>query len=199
MRPFSAALLAGSAAAAPCAPAQFWVNYAESPSSMRVSWATACASASTVAYGTSPAALTQTVTGPAGAQYTAPFYTSPFIHHATVTGLQLGTTYYYQVGDQTSGLSAVMNFSSHPGTGAAMPHTFAIIGDPGQTANSASTFAHVSASSSDSVVIVGDLSYADSDQPRWDSFQALIAPLTAHLPTMVMVGVRWRAGNRVRC
>ena len=37
-------------------------------------------------------------------------------------------------------------------------------------------------------MIVGDLSYADSDQPRWDSWQNLIQNMSAALPTLVQVG-----------
>jgi hypothetical protein len=126
--------------------------------------------------------------GPAPTQYTAPFYTSPYLYHATLTGLAPGQQYYYKVGDATSGYAAVLPFISHPGVGAALPHTFALVGDPGQTANSASTFEHVRVSSSNSIVIVGDLSYADQDESRWDSWGVLVANISSSLPTMVQVG-----------
>ena len=157
----SFAFLGAAASAAPCAPEQFFINYAEKPSQMRVSWATACESTSTVSFGLSPSSL-KAVVGPAPTQYTAPFYTSPYLHHTTLEGLNPSTVYYYTVGDATSGVSNVFNFTSHPGVGPNIPHTFAIMGDPGQTDNSASTYAHIAASTADSAVIVGDLSYADS-------------------------------------
>ena len=37
-------------------------------------------------------------------------------------------------------------------------------------------------------MIVGDLSYADSDQPRWDSWANLISNMSSQLPTMTQVG-----------
>ncbi len=41
-----------------------------------------------------------------------------------------------------------------------------LIGDLGQTENSAQTLDHLTASNPDSVINVGDLSYADGYQPR---------------------------------
>jgi hypothetical protein len=145
MKLLAAAALVGTAAAAPCAPAQQFINYADAPDQMRISWSTACAATAAVSYGTSPTAM-QTVTGPAPAQYTAPLYTSPYIYHVTLKGLTPGATYYYQVGDSTSGQSDVLTFTAHPGVGAEIPTTVAVIGDPGQTSNSASTYGHVSVS-----------------------------------------------------
>ena len=175
-------------AAAACAPEQVFINYAEAPSIMRVSWATPCEASATVAYGPSPAALTQTATGPAPSRYTGPFYTSPYLYHVNVTGLAPGSLVFYQVGDAISGKSPVYNFSSHPGVGPRLQHKFAVIGDLGQTANSASTLAHVASGTSNSIMIVGDLSYADADQTRWDSWGALISPLASSLPLMAQVG-----------
>lgn len=42
-----------------------------------------------------------------------------------------------------------------------------LIGDIGQTENSAETLDHLTASNPDSVINVGDLSYADGYQPRY--------------------------------
>jgi hypothetical protein len=156
MRAASVACLFAGSLAAPCAVEQVFINYAESPSQMRVSWATACAASAAVSYGPSPTSLSSHTTGPAPARYTAPFYTSPYIYHVTLSGLTPGSLYYYQVGDATSG-SAIYNFTAHPGVGPSIAHTFAVVGDPGQTNNSASTFQHVLSSTSDSVMIVGDL------------------------------------------
>jgi hypothetical protein len=118
-------------------------------------------------------------------------YTSPYLYHVNVTGLTPGTQYYYQVGDSTSGLSDIFSFTAHPGVGADIPHTFAIVGDLGQTANSQSTVQHIMdrKPAVDSVMHVGDLSYADSDEPRWDSWGQLVQPLAATTPYMVQVCV----------
>ena len=47
---------------------------------------------------------------------------------------------------------------------------FSVVGDPGQTSNSANTFDHMLAEvpRAHAAVIVGDLSYADRDEPRWE-------------------------------
>ena len=140
-----AASLAGAAFAAPCTPEQIFINYADAPDQMRVSWATACKATAVVAFGSSPSSL-QPVTGPAPAQYKAPLYTSPYIYHVTLTGLTPGAKYYYSVGDSTSGVSEVLSFTAHPGIGAEIPTIVAVIGDPGQTSNSASTYGHVAVS-----------------------------------------------------
>ncbi len=156
---------------------------------MRVSWATACAATSVVNYGTTPSMGTKTTGYKPDAQYTMGSYTSPYIYHVHLQGLTPGTDYYYQVGDSTSGVSQVYKFTSHPGVGPEVPHVFAIVGDLGQTNNSASTVAHIQSSGRvNSVMHVGDLSYADSDEPRWDSWQNLIQPLSATTPYMVQVG-----------
>lgn len=117
-------------------------------------------------------------------------YTSPYLYHVNVTGLTPATQYYYQVGDSTSGLSDIFSFTSHPGVGADLTHTFAIVGDLGQTNNSQSTVKHIMdrKPAIDSVMHVGDLSYADSDEPRWDSWVNLVQPLAATTPYMVQVG-----------
>ena len=156
---------------------------------MRISYATACAAASLVSYGLTPA-CGSTATGAAPTQYTSLGYTSPYLHHVTLTGLGLNTLYYYTVGDATSGASTVRNFTSHPGVGAAVtasdgsPFVMALIGDAGQTDNTASTFNHIAARvpRPSMIMHVGDLSYADSDEPRWDSWGQLVESVASVIP-----------------
>ncbi|CAN0575670.1 unnamed protein product, partial [Ectocarpus sp. 12 AP-2014] len=40
----------------------------------------------------------------------------------------------------------------------------------------------------DLVLHAGDLSYADCDQPRWDSFMRMLDPVASRLPWMVAAG-----------
>jgi hypothetical protein len=135
-----------------------------------------------------------TTTGPAASTYTLGSYTSPYLYHVPLAGLTPNTVYFYTVGDATSGVSPVANFTSHPGVGPAVtnpdgsPFTIAVIGDLGQTDNSASTVAHVLAGASNMVMHVGDLSYADSLETRWDSWGVLLSPLSSTLPYMTQVG-----------
>lgn len=42
-----------------------------------------------------------------------------------------------------------------------------MVGDLGQTEDSVSTLEHMAASAPHSMLMVGDLSYADGYQPRW--------------------------------
>lgn len=182
-----AALVAATAAAS-CAPSQFWVHYTQTPSEMAVSWATTCQADTLVQYGTQPGNLSLTVEGNS-TTYSAFFYTSPFLHHAIVQGLPLNSPVYYRVGSTQSGWSDVMNFTSHPGVGGKMSMLFAVVGDLGQTANSVDTMQHMMANPAiQAIVHAGDLSYADDDEPRWDSFQEMTAPYSQSMPWMVSVG-----------
>ncbi len=60
------------------------------------------------------------------------------------------------------------------------------MGDVGQTANSAATLDHLAASAPTSVLNVGDLSYADGHQPRWDSYGRLMQASAALVPQMTI-------------
>ena len=161
---------------------------------MMISWATECKAGSSVQYGDSPSSLTKTVLGPAGSTYTLGQYTSPYLYHVPLTDLTPNTQYYYTVGDAASGFSAALSFWSHPGVGVGVtapdgsPFTVAVIGDLGQTNNSLSTVEHVLGGVSNMVMHIGDLSYADSIEARWDSWGVLVAPLASTIPYMVQVG-----------
>ena len=62
------------------------------------------------------------------------------------------------------------------------------VGDLGQTEWTASTLKHVDKSDYDVFLIPGDLSYADSQQPLWDSFGRLVEPYASKRPWMVTEG-----------
>ena len=111
-----------------------------------------------VNFGTSQGSLSP-VTGDAPTTYTSGSYTSPYIYHVTLDGLTPGATYFYTVGDATSGVSPIMTFKAHPGKALVPGFVQAIIGDLGQTVNSESTIQHVQANPDISFVMhVGDLS-----------------------------------------
>ena len=173
-------------------PEQLSLALGATPDVMVVSWLTNGTGAqSIVRFGTSSGVLTQTATGAAGVAYKCGGYTSGAIHMVSLTGLSPATRYYYEVGAAGAG-SSERSFVSSPGIGAIYPYTLGAIGDLGQTANSAATVAHILASSASSTFITGDLSYADSDQPRWDSYQRLVENLSSSMPYMVA------SGNHVR-
>ena len=63
-----------------------------------------------------------------------------------------------------------------------------LIGDLGQTENSAQTLEHLTATGAASVINVGDLSYADGYAPRWDSYMRLTAPHTQRVAWALIEG-----------
>jgi hypothetical protein len=184
--------------------------------------------ASVVRYGTSPngtyafntsngytTSYTQVYTG-FGNSNPALNYSSPLIHHVTLTNLTPNTTYYYQCGDPALGLSGQFNFTTLPPVGT-YPLRIGVIADVGQTANSSDTYTHLLADSPQVVVFVGDFAYSDDSltngtqnynlttgtlqatinpnpspigtyQPRWDSLYRLAQPVFSTIPLMSCAG-----------
>jgi acid phosphatase type 7 len=68
-----------------------------------------------------------------------------------------------------------------------------VLGDLGQTFNSLSTLQHYEKTGGQTVLFVGDLSYADryehNDGIRWDSWGRLVERSTAYQPWI------WNSGN----
>jgi hypothetical protein len=168
------------------------VSFGNTPDQAFVSWATTCSASTQVKWGTTSGAQNNLAAGNQS-QYTfnGAAYTSPFLHHVLLSGLPPNTPIFYSVGGDASGFSPVMSFTSHPGYGLqANGSYFAVIGDLGQTSNSVDTVNHIVASPHPFTAMIhaGDLSYADSDEPRWDSWQQMVAPLASSLPWMTVVG-----------
>ena len=131
--------------------------------------------------------------------YSAGTYLSGALHRATMGPLDPGVPYSYSVGDPERGWSTAFNFTAPlaPGTGAsAAPYTLAVVGDLGQTADSADTLAAIvsrglggpAPGAVQSVLNVGDLSYADGFQDRWDTFGRLVEPLASRVFHAVIEG-----------
>ncbi|KAL4087282.1 hypothetical protein PRIC1_013179 [Phytophthora ramorum] len=161
---------------------------------MTVSWATEVKTTkSTVRYGLDKDALStvQQAEEPCE-QYDFCTYTSPWLHHVTIPGDKLvaDTTYYYQCGDETGGWSPVYSFKTAVPVGSEAPQTFGVIGDLGQTEYSEETIRHLAGlqSKMSMIVCAGDLSYADSEQYRWDRWGKLVEPLIARMPWMISAG-----------
>ena len=115
------------------------------------------------------------------ANYTTPscFYTSPTIHNIALPALSPGEVYEYRVGGRT------FEFRAPPSTSSDSV-TFGVVGDLGQTLNSTATIAGLLAAAKavtiDTLLHAGDLSYADGNGYRWDSYGRLIEPLASMLP-----------------
>ncbi|KAG2769481.1 hypothetical protein JG687_00005691 [Phytophthora cactorum] len=161
---------------------------------MTISWATYVkTAASSVRYGLSKddLSIVQQSEEPCE-QYDFCSYTSPWLHHVTIPGdkLEPNTDYYYQCGDEIGGWSTVYSFKTAVPVGSEAPQTFGVIGDLGQTEYSEQTIRHLAGyhSKMSAIVCAGDLSYADSEQYRWDRWGKLIEPLIARMPWMVAPG-----------
>ncbi|KAJ1698400.1 hypothetical protein LUZ63_006912 [Rhynchospora breviuscula] len=157
-----------------------------------VSWVTPDEPGSSVVlYGTSKHNLDKMETGK-HTQYKYYNYTSGFIHHCTIRHLKFDTKYYYAVGiGQTV---RKFWFKTPPEVGPDVPYTFGIIGDLGQTYDSNTTLSHYESNrKAETVLYVGDLSYADNypdhDNNRWDSWARFVERSTAYQPWI------WTAGN----
>ncbi|CAL8470424.1 g9966 [Coccomyxa elongata] len=150
-------------------------------------------SSSIVRFGASSGDYTR-ITAGNNTCYEADDYVSGALHHVVLGvgpegPLLPDTTYYYTCGDPDLGMSPEFSFRTPPVTGpTSFPYRLGLIGDIGQTENSAETLDHLTASSPDSVINVGDLSYADGYQPRWDSWGRLIAPHTSRFAWAVIEG-----------
>ena len=71
-------------------------------------------------------------------------YSSPLFHHVVLSDLAPSTTYFYQVGDTTYGLSSEYNFTSPPKVGnTTYPFVLGVVADPGLTINTTVTIQHL--------------------------------------------------------
>lgn len=100
------------------------------------------------------------------------------------------TAIYYRVGDISRDVwSEQHSFTTAPLIGTnALPYRLGLLGDLGQTENSVSTLAHLQAQNAHSVMFVGDLSYADGYQPRWDSWGRMVSSHTSNTVWMFTEG-----------
>ncbi|XP_047327789.1 purple acid phosphatase 2-like [Impatiens glandulifera] len=120
-------------------------------------------------------------------------YTSGFIHHCTILNLEFDTKYYYKIG---IGLTTrTFWFTTPPQVGPDVPYTFGLIGDLGQSFDSNMTITHYehNPTKGQTVLFVGDLSYADNypnhDNVRWDTWGRFTERTVAYQPWI------WTAGN----
>ncbi|KAJ4962856.1 hypothetical protein NE237_022795 [Protea cynaroides] len=120
-------------------------------------------------------------------------YTSGYIHHCTIKNLKFHTKYYYEVG--IGHTVRKFWFRTPPRVGPDVPYTFGLIGDLGQTYDSNQTLTHYESNpvKGQTVLFVGDLSYADNypfhDNVRWDTWGRFVERSAAYQPWI------WTAGN----
>ncbi|XP_064999200.1 phosphoenolpyruvate phosphatase-like isoform X1 [Musa acuminata AAA Group] len=156
-----------------------------------ISWVTESETGtSEVLYGTEEHKYEQIAQGTT-TNYTFYNYKSGFIHHCLVDGLKYNTKYHYKIG--TGASAREFWFQTPPEIDPDVPYVFGVIGDLGQTFNSLSTLEHYMETGGQTVLFVGDLSYADryeyNDGVRWDSWGRLVEKSAAYQPWI------WTAGN----
>lgn len=119
-------------------------------------------------------------------------YTSGFIHHCTIKKLKYNTKYHYEVGIGHTVRS--FWFMTPPEVGPDVPYTFGLIGDLGQSYDSNVTLTHyeLNPTKGQTVLFVGDLSYADTypdhDNVRWDTWGRFVERSVAYQPWIWTVG-----------
>jgi hypothetical protein len=125
-------------------------------------------------------------------QYQFYNYTSGFIHHVVIAGLEFNTKYYYKIGHGTDGAREFF-FTTPPAPGPDTPYTFGAIGDLGQTYDSAATLEHYLQSYGQAVLYLGDLAYQDNYpfhyQVRYDTWSRFVERSAAYQPYL------WTSGN----
>ena len=119
-------------------------------------------------------------------------YTSGRIHRVALSGLKANSVYNYSLhGDDASVQRQFKTLpSSKPlGKDERYPFTFGVIGDLGQTLDSEQTVRHLHADESIQVILhAGDMSYADTNGGRWDSYGLKVEPLASRVQWMVCPG-----------
>jgi hypothetical protein len=181
-----------------CSVSQVHLAQGINPSSMTISWLTMDDCFSDVIYGKNELNLENKVHG-SSITYESfykkadiqKYYKSGYIHHVLLTDLEPLTRYYYQCGDLfLKIISKILTFKTLPKIGDTTNNLiFGVLGDIGQTIHSVSTINHlINEPNINMILHTGDLSYADCDQPLWDSYGVMIEPLSSFLPWMVCAG-----------
>jgi len=165
---------------------QIHINQGTNPSEMIISWVTTnFNSLSQVLYGISETSLTELVNGNY-TSYTAGNYKSGAIHHVKLISLKPLTQYYYKCGDinnqQTSG---ILSFKTLPAVGSFTSFSMGILGDLGNTIDSQTTVQHILSNNEINMILhAGDLSYANCNQPLWDSYGIMVSTLASKIAWM---------------
>ncbi|PKA56335.1 putative inactive purple acid phosphatase 24 [Apostasia shenzhenica] len=125
-----------------------------------------------------------------------------YIHTAIMTGLQPSTSYFYKYGSDSVGWSKDINFRTPPAAGA-NETIFLAFGDmgkapldqsvehyiqPGSRSVAEAMADEVAAGNIDSILHIGDISYATGFLVEWDFFLSLITPVAGQVSYMTAIG-----------
>jgi len=169
------------------------------PNGMTVSWQTIEDTiTSTVKYGLDENNLNSLAIG------TSSTYYSTFDHHVVLENLFSNTKYYYQCGDEISGWSDVLTFTTAPAGKQASDFeefTLAVIGDMGVdfSKNTMALLAELATNNEYKLIWhVGDISYADDGflthplkftyETVWNEYMNDIQSFISEFPYMVLPG-----------
>ncbi|CAM6105611.1 unnamed protein product [Calypogeia fissa] len=171
-------------------PEQVFVTVGDSTgTTMTISWSSNKTMETLVFYSTDRSNLNLSATGGTPERYKYLDYTSGLLHHVSLRNLQYDTHYYYKIGiSNEEYLSFYGDFTTPPAPGPDTPLKFAIVGDIGQTYSSNTTLSHLEQSGGQFLLNVGDFSYADGYQPRWDTWGRMMTPYLSKVPIIFTFG-----------
>mgnify|MGYP003990574205 CR=1 FL=1 len=173
-------------------PEQIHLALSELSSEMIVTWVTSSHTDGGVEWGLSASSLNNSASG-TNHTYTADDWEG-VIHDAVMGTLLPGTVYFYRVGNDADGWSAVYSFSTAPADDSRV--RIGLIGDMDETNGARNVVSEMANQNLGLVLFAGDLSYAyDSarfwdkvDGDEWDDWGRLYQPVSANTPTMFAVG-----------
>lgn len=115
-------------------------------------------------------------------------YTSGRIHRVRAANLVPNQVYTYRIFGDPAGVNRT--FRTLPGpSDPRYPLVFGVIGDIGQTTDSLETRQQLELEEDMRLILhAGDLSYADTDSARWDSYFLMMEPLLSRMQWMVVPG-----------
>ncbi|QDZ23711.1 metallophosphatase [Chloropicon primus] len=123
-------------------------------------------------------------------------YTSPYLYHALIEEVSTNITVFYEpVLTQEQGVTLSRSLRVPPlasafGGDPEQEMKLAMVGDIGQTSNSVQTMDHITQELGDvaAMVVMGDLSYADNIDARWDNWGRLFEPVLDKIPLFGLPG-----------
>ena len=116
-------------------------------------------------------------------RYATGSYSSDFIHHCHLAAPPGASVTFTLEGQRFTA-----RVPPAPPLNVERPVRIAVVGDVGLTSNSETTVGHMAQADADLALIVGDLSYADCAQSRWDAWGRLVQPLASQVPVLTIAG-----------
>jgi len=169
-------------------PEQIHLSLGDNVTSMFIVWATPSHHSKThLRYGTDKNYIVYYTDGWTD-YYQTGNYTSPLFHYVQVTGLSAYTTYYYQVGDRDENVwSDVYSFKTP--SEYSIPFTAVAVANLEQSTVSNQVLQLINNTIRPNLaLLIGDLSYAQGEQQRWDEWGIWFQNYSVSLPWMFVPG-----------